>query len=76
MCCVLYVVSVGLQAGDGDRVVTLAAQLNLITAAGRDTSLLPRDTSHVIRDTLITWQTDTWDLTQINPTKQSIILLV
>ena len=48
VCCMLCVL--GLQAGDGDRVVTLAAQLNLITAAGRGTSLLvTRHTSFVTR---------------------------
>ena len=45
-----------LRAGDG--VVAVAAQLNLITPAGRDTSLLvTRHTSFVTRHT--TWQTDT-----------------
>ena len=44
-----------LRAGDG--VVAVAAQLNLITPAGRDTSLLvTRHTSFVTRHT--TWQTD------------------
>ena len=49
VCCTVVCVF-GLQAGDGDRVVTLAAQLNLITPAGRDTSLLvTRHTSFVTR---------------------------
>ena len=58
--CCTDVCVLGLRAGDGDRVVAVAAQLNLITPAGRDTSLLvTRHTSHVIRDTHTTWQTDT-----------------
>ena len=56
--CCTDVCVLGLRAGDGDRVVAVAAQLNLITPAGRDTSLLvTRHTSFVTRHT--TWQTDT-----------------